>query len=79
MGVIGIAYAAISWPSSVPLGETAGGNFSAVLNRILASGNYATDTTGKVKLAADSDKLASIDASGWQRRVSATCPAGSAI
>lgn len=53
----GIVYAAISWPTTTPTGETTGGKFATILNNILASGNYTTDTTGKVKSATSADTV----------------------
>lgn len=63
--VIGIFVAyAINYPSTPPAGETAGGKFAAIFNNILQSGNYATDTTGKVKLATLSDNATSVSWTG---------------
>ncbi|MDD2916659.1 MAG: hypothetical protein PHH70_02325, partial [Candidatus Gracilibacteria bacterium] len=60
LNVGGITYA-VSFPGIAPDGTTStGGKFSTIFNKILASGNYATDTTGKVKLATLSDTTSQI-------------------
>lgn len=57
--IAGIVYA-LTFPSTPPTGEVAGGKFTVIFNNILQSGNYATDTTGKVKLATLSDNTTNL-------------------
>jgi hypothetical protein len=45
--VAGIAYAALSWPSSVPSGETAGGKFSDYFSKMLVNTGPSGDGTVK--------------------------------
>ena len=54
----------MTYPSAPPVGEVAGGKFTAIFNNILQSGNYATDTTGKVKLATHSDLATNVPWTG---------------
>jgi len=48
-----IVYAAISWPSSAPSGETTGGKFATVISSILSSGDWKNPGTGVVKKASE--------------------------
>jgi len=52
LALFGVTYAAISWPSSAPSGEVAGGKFATVLNSILSSSSYQAPGDGTVKRAA---------------------------
>lgn len=53
---LGIVYAAISWPSSAPDGETSGGKFTGVFTKILANPDLVA-TDGTVKKARESFAL----------------------
>lgn len=70
------AFAAVSYPSTSPNSEVAGGRFADVLNRILANHNYQTDTTGVV---ANSAALGGVAADQWQQKLKSSCPANQGI
>lgn len=55
-----------------------GGKFGEILNKILASGNWQTDTTGLVNNA---QKLGGVEASKFQQIATAnpSCPAGQCV
>ena len=63
MGIF-ITYASI-YPSAPPTGETAWGKFATIFNRILQSGNYLNDITGKVKLATNADLATNANSVPW--------------
>lgn len=64
LAVGGITYA-VSFPGIAPDGTTnTGGKFANLFNNILQSGNYTTDTTGKVKLATLADNSHTTDQIG---------------
>lgn len=56
LAIFGIAYAAISYPSSAPLGETNGGKFMTYFTKMLVDANI-NSTDGTVKKASNSDNL----------------------
>ena len=60
----GIAIATITYPSSVPGGESDGWSFATILKQMLENTNLAdTTNTGAVKYARDSDKVDGLHAS----------------
>ena len=63
IGVI-IAFATISWPTNTPSWESSWGKFASVLNNILQSWNFLTDTSGKVKTATTADTADTVSTPG---------------
>lgn len=56
--VAGVAFAAITWPSTLPDGESDGGTFATILKQVLENTDLTDATnTGTVKYARDSDKV----------------------
>lgn len=56
--VAGVAFAAITWPSTLPDGESDGGTFATILKQVLENTDLTdTTNTGTVKYARDSDKV----------------------
>ncbi len=62
--VAGVAFATITWPSTLPDGESDGWSFATILKQMLENTNLAdTTNTGTVKYARDSDKVDGLHAS----------------